>query len=116
MKAVAASNRKCHERLASFATSFRTRLEWLVPFLKRRWMLMSCMVVLLGCSCFSLVGMKTTNAGGMHRTHGAGLLHGRFYYSDGNWPGTFADESSLLQATHRPIFGGGLPRLHLRAN
>jgi hypothetical protein len=52
MLAFAASFWKCRERLAAFATSFRNRFEWLISFLKRRWILLSCAVVLFAFSLF----------------------------------------------------------------
>jgi hypothetical protein len=79
-----------------------------LAFLKRRWILLSCAVVLLACSCFSL--HRTTDDDGEEWISRAyfgrcayGLAQGTFFfYSEGDFKSL---RFVVAGSTHRPYLG-----------
>jgi hypothetical protein len=52
-------------------------------FLKRRWLLLSCALVLIACSAVRLCCLIRRGSGRLHTTHEFGLGPGQFYYITG---------------------------------
>jgi len=95
----------------------------MIAFLKRRWFLLSCAVLMLGCSFFDVT--KDTSLQLMNATFGEltvldrriGLNEGAFcfYVSDfSGMAGRGDTDVQLVTEFHRPLFGGTVGGLRSR--
>jgi hypothetical protein len=118
MKAFAASFGKGRERLAAVATSFRSRFEWLISFLKRRSISLWCVIALLACSSvdFYRWGYSQTDESGIiFEDHMSGLFQGGFIYHRVLRVGRSPQDPGENIEIHSPLFGD-LPTFSLRSD
>ena len=80
----------------------------MIAFIKRRWILLSCMGVLLACSIFSVEWRADDAPSSVGTTQTGGVGIGRLYYSRHNFLNDgepFAPEIQSRHAFHFPDFG-----------
>ena len=83
--------------MLAFATSRKTRFEWLTSFLKRRWILLSCALVVLAGACIDASWVSAD------RHTLVGVRAGRLWYDHHSYYVRYPQPEFYEVKLHRPF-------------